>query len=166
MAGFDNQVAGGRLTKKLLIAVVLLLLVGFTSCSESGPKIQDGGVSMKNDTRVSLSIGVEKIIVRMHDNPTSRDFLSMLPLKLKFSDYAGTEKISYLPRNLSTESAPNGFDPSKGDFTLYAPWGNLAVFYKDFSYSPGLISLGVIESGIEKMEEMKGDFEVLIEKRD
>jgi Cyclophilin-like family len=35
-----------------------------------------------------------------------------------------------------------GSDPSIGDIAYYAPWGNLALFYKDFGYSNGLITLG------------------------
>jgi hypothetical protein len=62
-------------------------------------------------------------------------------------DFNGTEKITFLPRKLSTESAPAGFDPSVGDISYYAPWGNLAVFYRDFRYSSGLVKLGAIESG-------------------
>jgi hypothetical protein len=78
----------------------------------------------------------------MYDNPTSRDFLTLLPLPLTLEDYARTEKISYLSRKLSTEDAPSGSDPSVGDFTYYSPWSNLAIFYKDFGYSSGLIILG------------------------
>jgi hypothetical protein len=88
---------------------------------------------------------------KMYDNPTSRDFLTLIPLTLEFEDYAGTEKISYLPRKLSTQDAPSGSDASVGDFTLYSPWGNLAIFYKDFGYANGLIKLGKIESGVEKI---------------
>lgn len=36
-----------------------------------------------------------------------------------------------------------------GDFTYYAPWGNLALFYRDSAYSPGLIRLGRITGGLE-----------------
>ena len=38
-----------------------------------------------------------------------------------------------------------------GDITYYAPWGNLAIFYKDFGYSRSLIMLGKLDSGIEKL---------------
>lgn len=40
-----------------------------------------------------------------------------LPLTLTLKDYAGTEKISDLPKRLSTEGAPSGSDPSVGDIT-------------------------------------------------
>jgi hypothetical protein len=56
---------------------------------------------------------------------------------------------SDLPKRLSIAGAPPGFDPSMGDITYYAPWGNVAFFYKDFGYSTGLVSHGVIDSVAE-----------------
>ncbi|HHQ8914726.1 TPA: cyclophilin-like fold protein [Bacillus cereus] len=105
----------------------------------------------------------EEVIVKIEDNPTSRDFLSLLPLTLTLEDYAKTEKISYLPRKLSTESAPSGTDAAVGDFTYFSPWGNLAIFYKNFGHASGLIKLGMIESGTEKLTNIRGDFKVTIE---
>lgn len=80
---------------------------------------------------------------------TAFDFGALLPLTLTLEDYAGTEKIAYLPKKLTIEGAPEGYDPSPGDIAYYAPWGNLAVFYRDFGYSSGLILLGKIETGLE-----------------
>jgi len=60
----------------------------------------------------------------MFDNPTSKDFLALLPLTLTLEDYANAEKISYLPKKLSTLNASKGSDPSVGDFTYYSPWGS------------------------------------------
>ncbi len=85
------------------------------------------------------------------DTPAARDFASLLPLTITLEDYASTEKISYLPRKLTSEGAPGGYDPSVGDLTYYAPWGNLAIFCKDFGYAAGLIHLGKLDGGIEKI---------------
>lgn len=125
--------------------------------------IDNGGLVIMEDVKVKLTFNNEEVIVNMYDNPTSRDFLSQLPLTVTLEDYAGTEKISYLSKNLSTEKAPSGSDPSVGDFTYYAPWGNLAIFYRDFRYSNGLIILGKIDSGVEKLESIGGNFTVQIE---
>ena len=85
----------------------------------------------------------------MYDNPTAKDFVSLLPLTLTLTDYAGTEKVSYLPKKLSTQNAPAGYKPFVGDITYYAPWGNLALFYKDFGYSNGLIALGKSDGDVD-----------------
>ncbi|MBU3201119.1 hypothetical protein LL037_05390 [Clostridium estertheticum] len=49
---------------------------------------------------------------------------------------------------------------------MYAPWGKLTIFYKDSDYASGLIVLGKIESEIEKLAGIEGDFTVEIEKVD
>ncbi len=64
-------------------------------------------------------------------------------------DYSNTEKVFTPSKKLITKDAPNGFDPSVGDLTYYAPWGNIALFYKDFGYASGLILLGKITDGIK-----------------
>jgi hypothetical protein len=96
------------------------------------------------------------------DSKTTQDFISLLPLTLTLEDYAGTEKISDLPKGLSTEDTPSGSDPSVGDITYYAPWGNLAIFYRDFGYSSGLVILGKIDSSIEAFN-VPGSIRVTIE---
>ena len=87
------------------------------------------------------------MIAELEDSKAGRDFLALLPLTLTLDDYAATEKVADLPEKLSTEGSPAGMDPEVGDITYYAPWGNLAIFYKDFSYSRGLVKLGTITEG-------------------
>jgi len=97
--------------------------------------------------KIRMDIGGATISGTLTDSLTAREFASLLPLTVTLKDYAGTEKISDLPKRLSTEGAPRGFDPSVGDIACYAPWGKLAIFYRDFEYSTGLIKLGEIASG-------------------
>jgi hypothetical protein len=104
-------------------------------------------------TAMKISIRTEHKVISatLADNPTSRDFVSLLPITLTLKDYAGTEKVGDLPRRLSTEGAPAGSDPSIGDIAYYSPWGNVAIFYRNFRYSHGLIKLGKIDAGIEAL---------------
>ncbi len=115
-----------------------------------------------NTMKIRLTIDGKAMTATLIDNATARDFLTLLPITLTVEDYAATEKISYLPRKLSTAGAPAGSDPSVGDIAYYAPWGNLAIFYKDFGYSRGLIQLGQIDSGIEALNS-PGPLKVTIE---
>ena len=116
------------------------------------------------NTRIKLTVNGNEVFVRLDDNQASRDFLEMLPLTLTFEDYNNTEKIATLPSELSTEGLPSGYTPIIGDFSYYAPWGNISVFYKDFRYSDSLYKLGTIESGTEILGNLNDDFEVKIEK--
>ena len=83
-------------------------------------------------------------------------------MSLTLEDYAATEKISDLPRKLSTEDSSAGSTPSIGDIAYYSPWGNLAIFYRNFRYSSGLIKLGKIDTGIEELNVSEGT-KVMIE---
>ncbi len=103
----------------------------------------------ENNMKISITIKDKVITATMADNETARDFISLLPLPLTLEDYSKTEKISDLPKKLTKAGAPAGIDPAVGDITYYAPWGNLAIFYRDFGYSTGLIKLGTIDSGVE-----------------
>ena len=112
--------------------------------------------------KIRLRIDGKALEGTLLDNATARDFLSLLPLTLTLEDYASTEKIGYLPRKLSTAGAPAGVDPAPGDIAYYAPWGNLAIFYKDSGYARGLIRLGRIDSGIEALS-VRGPLKVTLE---
>lgn len=92
--------------------------------------------------------------VVLEDNATTHDFLSKLPLKVVLSDYHNTEKIAYLPKRLTSQGAPRSYDPKVGDLPYYAPWGNLALFYKDFGDSSGLIKLGVVQEGLDQLDKL------------
>jgi hypothetical protein len=91
-----------------------------TRLAETTPKRVE---SMK----IRITIGERVITATMHNNPTARDFISLLPLTLTLEDYAKTEKISDLPRTLTKAHATSGADPSAGGITYYSPWGNLAI---------------------------------------
>ena len=125
--GADNNTAGGSPPRP---------------ATKTSPKQAD---SMK----IRLKVGDTVLTATLIDSATTRDFISLLPLTLTLKDYAETEKISDLPKRLSTENTPSGSDPSVGDIAYYAPWGNLAIFYRDFGYSSGLVILGKIDAGIE-----------------
>jgi hypothetical protein len=52
--------------------------------------------------KIRVNIEGKTLTATLADNQTSREFVSLLPLKLKLEDFASTEKISYLPRKLPT----------------------------------------------------------------
>lgn len=98
-------------------------------------------------TTVELARGSTTVRGTLENTPAGRDFSALLPLTLAVSDFHGTEKISDRPRRLSTDGAPAGTEPAAGDISYFAPWGNLALFYRDFSYSDGLVRLGRLDPG-------------------
>ncbi len=114
--------------------------------------------------RIHLTIGDTVLQATLDDTTASRDFAALLPLTVTLSYYAGTEKISDLPRKLTTAGAPAGTDAAAGDITHYAPWGHLAIFYKGSGYASGLVKLGSIASGVEALTNQQGNFTATIER--
>lgn len=112
--------------------------------------------------KIRLTLGDRVLTATLADSASTRDFVSLLPLRLTLEDYAATEKIAPLPRKLNTRGAPAGIDPTVGDITYYAPWGNLALFHRDFGYSTGLVRLGRLDNGAALLAE-PGRVPVLIE---
>ena len=118
----------------------------------------------KGERKVKLTIGGQEFDVTLYDTPAANALYDMLPLELTFEDFNGIEKIAYMDNELPTEGEPDEFDPDVGDLCLYVPWGNLSIFYKDFRKSNGLISLGHIDSGMDIIGGMNGDFSASLEK--
>ena len=102
--------------------------------------------------KISISVGGTAVTARLENNATARDFAALLPLTLTLEDYASTEKISDLPRKLSTAGAPPGASASGGDIMYYAPWGNLAIFYRTSGHAAGLLKLGALDGDVQVFE--------------
>jgi hypothetical protein len=146
----------GRVSKPLaLVAAVALGVCGYRTEASSQSSATSPAARAKDapvmTTKIRISVDGAVLTGSLNDSKAAQDFAAMLPLTLTLEDYNGTEKISDLSRKLSLEGAPAGFEPSAGDIAFYAPWGNLALFYRDFHYSSGLVSLGRIEAGSEAL---------------
>ena len=112
---------------------------------------------------VKMTFAGHEIVIDLLDNPMAQAFLNRLPMTLTFEDFNGNEKISYLDRKLSTAGGINA-EETKGDFCYYAPWGNLAVFYRGMGYNESLYVLGTIRTGKELLAQQKGDFRAMIDR--
>ena len=136
---------------------------GTTDNAKTGGDVNPPATS---GTRIRFDFDGQTVYGTLDDNSVSRDLISRLPLTLTFSDYSGTEKIAYLPDGSpawDTSDAPDSCTPEVGQIAMYAPWGNLSVFYHSFRQSSGLIPLGKLdEGGAEKFAAMTGDFTVTI----
>lgn len=106
--------------------------------------------------KITISVAGETLTAQLDDKATARDFLARLPLTLDFEDFHATEKIAYLPEALSTAGGPEGFAPSLGSIAYYAPWGNIAIFYKDAGCAKSSYGIGRVISGLEVLKKHPG----------
>ncbi|MFF1548023.1 cyclophilin-like fold protein [Streptomyces sp. NPDC058291] len=121
---------------------------GNTAPSDRNTAPSDRNSAM--DIRVTLD--GRPVDAALNDSPAARDFAGLLPLTLDLEDFHQTERIADLPRRLTTSGAPAPAAPKAGDLTYYAPWGNLALFYRDGpSASADLLVLGHIDAGADRL---------------
>jgi hypothetical protein len=99
---------------------------------------------------IHITIGTTTLPAMLDDNPTARDFADLLPLTVTLEDFQSAEKkTDALPKRLSQKNAQDATSTAVGDIMFYAPWGNLALFYRAGSGARGLIKMGRITSGVE-----------------
>lgn len=139
--------------KMPFLALAMAMCLSHIACAagnganvnESPKQAKEVSNQQVESMKIRIRVEDKVLTATLLDSKTTRDFVSQLPLTLTLEDYAATEKISDLPKRLSTEGAPSGSDPAVGDIAFYAPWGNLAIFYRDSGYANGLIILGKID---------------------
>lgn len=132
----------------------LLTAAAITACL-----IFSGNVMAQN---IQIKVGDKTYACELNGNDAAKDFASKLPLRLKFENFGSTERISYLPNSLNLGSAPRSCDPKKGDMTYYVPWGNLAVFVRDFRPANDLVPLGKLSPEALKAIQESGSNDVEI----
>ena len=125
---------------KILTAVCVMALLVIASAAWAGaPK------------RVKFTWSGGEAVAELNGSPSTESLWAMLPVTVDFKDFNGVERIAYTEKELSAEGAPESCTPDAGTLALYAPWGNLSVFYKPFRESRGLVPLGRFVEGADKV---------------
>ncbi|OCG01495.1 hypothetical protein A9G12_02825 [Gilliamella sp. wkB112] len=118
--------------------------------------------STKIIAHIKITVDNQPVIIELFDNAASRQLLKQLPLTLELSDFAGEEKIAYLPNKLILQDTPKA-NTIPSDFTYYVPWGNLAIFYKDYGQADGVYALGRIKEGKQLLAQLRRNTTVTLE---
>ena len=153
---------GPTRNRQLTMAIFCGIGFGQVACGAEAPignspaAVESVAAPEEQIVQIRIRTGDAVLTARLEDSVAAREFAATLPLRLTLKDYASTEKVADLPRKLSTDGAPSGVDPEAGDIAYYAPWGNLAIYYRDFGYSRGLVRLGRIELGAEQLASLEG----------
>ena len=125
---------------KILTAVCVMALLVIASAAWAGaPK------------RVKFTWSGGEAVAELNGSQSAESLWAMLPVTIDFKDFNGVERIAYTEKELSAEGAPESCTPDAGTLALYAPWGNLSVFYKPFRESRGLVPLGRFVEGADKI---------------
>ena len=142
---------------KKIILILIIFFSGFYNSLFAN--------NIKNDMKIKLSFDNKEVVILVYDNEVSKQFLELLPTNFKFSDFANQEKITYFEKSLNLKNAKSGMIAKAGKMFIYAPWGNMGIFYKDVNnkLDSNLIPLGEVVSGLEFLSSQKSDFEAKID---
>ncbi|MFF0191002.1 cyclophilin-like fold protein [Streptomyces sp. NPDC005244] len=101
---------------------------------------------------IQFTLDGRRVGAILNDTPAARDFAALLPLTLDLQDFHGTERVADLSRKLETSGAPEPVAARVGDIAYYAPWGNLAVFYRNGpAPSADLLILGHLDIDADQL---------------
>ncbi len=183
----DIRRKAGRRKRTAIVLCALVLALGLTACGQTGQNKQTGqggqdsalagttaaapetaeestGTSSDSARNtISLRLTTEDgtvIKYALNDSQAAADLYSQLPRTIEVEDYSTNEKIFYPPEELDTGDAPEAAGGA-GVLAYYEPWGDVVMFYDDFSTASGLYELGTVTSGSENISELSGS--VLIE---
>lgn len=149
-------------TRVYLIALILSLIV--IMCVSCTPVSDDLSESIPKDSDISILMrfNEEELVVDMYDNSAAQSFISLLPLTMTFDDYNPSEKTSRLADNesLNITDAPSGYAPKAGEIGYYSPWRDVVIYHRDFSYASGIIPMGKVRNGIDKIGAINGKVKI------
>lgn len=150
---------------------MLLCLVWMSACSSTAPEkrnetsqVQQESKEPHNDpeeddkeqTR-NMSVTFEgfKVLFELNNSKAATSLYDQLPLEVTIEDFSDNEKIFYPPSALDTTNTPLA-QSQAGTLAYYEPWGDVVMFYEDFSSNSQLFALGHVVSGEEVVSELHG----------
>lgn len=129
--------------KKIMVIIVIIMILMITT----GCSYKDKGNITKKENKIKVSeinviINNKKYILKLDNNDTAREFVSLLPKEFTMNELNGNEKYVYLNNSLTTNEY-NVNHIEKGDVMLF---GNncLVLFYKSFDTSYSYTKIGHI----------------------
>ena len=124
------------LTALLPFALSVSPLAGATA-------IEGPSTGMEN-TKMWMTVGQQRFAISLEDTPTTRAFVTRLPLSLNMADLHNNEKYATLQPSLPTQAYRPG-TLHNGDLLLYGA-DTLVVFYKTFTSSYSYSRVGRIDN--------------------
>lgn len=139
----------------LVLSACLANTAWATALSELTPAGSTTASHEKGErVKIRIAIGSRTMVAELDNNPTAKDFLSLLPVTVTLRDFSPAEKVSdALPRRLTESGAPETDAGAPNDIAYYAPWGNIAFYRGQGPDAQGVIKIGKILSGSEALNQ-------------
>jgi hypothetical protein len=138
------------------VGILFGIVCFFISASTAQTEVTSG-----HNHTIKILINGEAWSATLKQSDATKDFIKTLPLYITLKDYAGTQKVSGLPEELSTGGSPGGSEASAGDIAYYAPWDNLVIFHEDVQYTKGLVIMGRVDDNLEALLEILKTYDAI-----
>ena len=144
---FFNETKGLRIGAAVLgLALSLSAGAADETGARDSARVLDRAAPSQEQTKVWMTIGTQRFVVTLEDNPTAVAFAQLLPATFDMTELNGNEKLVRLPRSLPSKPVLPG-SIRTGDILLYGN-NTLVVFYDTFQSSYSYTRIGrVVESG-------------------
>ena len=137
--------------KKILVFILAMAAAGaFTACALGETEPAEEGLR-----QIAVQCGEDVVVYALNNSPAADSLYAQLPLTLEVEDFSTNEKVFYPPEELDTADTPLA-QAGAGTLAYYAPWGDVVMFYDDYSSNPSLYELGQAVSGGELVNGMSG----------
>lgn len=167
---WSRRAAGAVLAVVSLVTVVAGCALARTADTEpmTGTPAVSAAVTADDSNRLVLRFDGHVATGILDDTAAAREFAAMLPLTLHLSDPMGQAKSGPLPRSRSLDvtGADREFRTTVGELVFWSPGSTVAVVYDDLGQrvpEPGLVRLGVIDTGLDDIAAAGNGFTVRID---
>lgn len=107
------------------------------------------------EMQIKVVSGEYEIIYKLNGSQAAKELYAQLPLTIEVEDFSTNEKVFYPPQKLSVTDTPMA-SGGKGKLAYFEPWGDVVMFYDNFSENSSLFELGEVVSGQDDIEKLSG----------
>ena len=108
---------------------------------------------------INVTCAGETVTYELNDSVAARVLYEQLPLTCDVEPFGSNEQTFYPPESLDCSDAPLA-EGGAGVLAYYEPWGDVVMFYDDFSANGSLYELGHATAGAKSIAGMAGTIEV------
>ncbi|MBM6816155.1 DUF362 domain-containing protein [Olsenella uli] len=108
---------------------------------------------------INVTCAGQTVTYELNDSVAARGLVGQLPLTLEVTPFGSNEQTFYPPEALDCSDAPLAAGGA-GVLAYYEPWGDVVMFYDDFSRNGSLYELGHATAGTVAIAGMAGTIEV------
>mgnify|MGYP001115623559 CR=1 FL=1 len=130
----------------------------------AAPDGSTGPVTQENKKQqIRVSAGEKTVVFELNESAAAKSLYQQLPLTTEVENYGQNEKIFYPPENLDITDTPQAASGA-GTLAYYAPWdapwGDVVMFYGDYSPNGRLYELGQAVSGSGEISSLSGTLQI------